>query len=104
MLERRSPPRGVLVADRFDRVGGHVRLYKALYAIALDSVYPQARDELRRDDYDWLVDAVGGAVEHSTNEAMRILNDELGDVLEDAPSSLRADLDRLKAREELGCE
>ncbi len=104
MVERRSPPRGALVADRFDRVGGHARLYKSLYAIALDSVYPQARDELRRDDYDWLVDAVGAAVEHSTNEAMRILYDELADVLEDAPSSLRADLDRLREREELGCE
>ncbi len=103
-MEGASVPTRAQLADRFDRVGGHVRLYKSLYAIALDSVCPQARDELRQADYDWLVDAVARTVLHGTNEAMRILHDELADVLEDAPASLRADLERLRAREELGCE
>jgi hypothetical protein len=92
------------ITDRFRSVDGQQRLSRALYSIAVDVVYPQARYDLRPDDYEWLITAVAHPVDSGTRAALEVLAEELSDVLVDAPRTLLDDLQRLKDRASLGME
>jgi hypothetical protein len=93
-----------LVVQRFEAVDGRRRLARALAAIGVDVVHPQARYELRPADYEWLVDAVVGPADAAADAAVEVFLDELCSALVDAPRSLTDDLDRLRQHTLLGFE
>jgi len=92
------------VGSRFESVGGRRRLQATLYGIAVDIVCPQARLELRPADYDWLLTALGDPIERATSAGVDVFLERIEVVLQDAPPTLMADLERVRYRGELGCE
>lgn len=92
------------IAERFRSVDGQRRLTRALYSIAVDVVYPQARFDLRPDDFHWLLDALSEPVSSGSRAALETLLVELGPALSRAPATLVADLESLKDRPMLGLE
>jgi hypothetical protein len=92
------------IAERFRSVDGPRRLNRALYSIAVDVVYPQARFDLRPDDYRWLLDALSEPVSSGSKAAIETLFAELGPALSRPPATLVADLQNLRDHPSLGPE
>jgi hypothetical protein len=95
---------GTTLAERFRSVDGQRRLNRALYTIAVDVVYPQARSDLRPADFHWLLEALSEPVSSGSRAALETLLAELGPALSRPPATLVADLQSLKDRPALGLE
>jgi hypothetical protein len=65
------------------------RLGEAAYEVAMDALHPALHEITTADERAWLEDALADALGAAAEAALDVLEVELGNVLEEAPASVR---------------